>query len=71
MFTRIIKELLGTKMAGSNEIILCQILIKLIMNMKIASTSQEELRDVSNNITLNTSIHQLLYIAMNHGYHYH
>ena len=62
MFTRIIKELLRTKMAGSNEIMLCQILIKLIMNMKTASTSQEELRDVSNNITLNTPIHQLLYI---------
>ena len=32
--------------------------IKLIMNLKTASTSQEELVDVSNNITLNTPIHQ-------------
>ena len=53
MFIGIIKELLGTKMAGSNEIIMSN--ITLIMNMKTVSTSQEELRDVSNNVTLFTS----------------
>ena len=68
MFTSIIKELLGTKIAEYNEILphyRFKNIILLILNRKaaIAIASQEELRSISGNINLNHTMQVCPFIS--------
>ena len=65
MFTSITKELLGTKIAQCNEIIIiCQALIDDEYK-SINITSQKELRSISGNIILNHTRYIPIYQLLN------